>query len=68
MSATKAYSNSGARVLSLNNSRMPGWIGWSKYKMSFSGNTVHYVGNRYLQGWYPFEVWFDYKIVAERWM
>jgi len=66
MNAAKTTPNSGTRLFGLNDPRMPGWLGWSKYQMSFGGNTIHYVGNRYLQGWYPFEIWFDYKIVAER--
>ncbi len=65
LNASKSNPASGMRLFNLNDPRMPGWLGWSKYQMTFSGNTIHYVGNRYLQGWYPFEMWFDYKIVAE---
>jgi hypothetical protein len=67
MNNAKSYPSSGTSLygkVSMNDPRMPGWLGWTKYQMSFDGNTVHYVGNRYLEGWYPFDMWFDYKFVG----
>ncbi len=49
-------------VKSLNDSRFPGWLGWQKYSYSKYGINVHYVGNRFFPSWYPFSMWFDYKI------
>ena len=66
MNAAKRFPNSGESlygIVPMNDPVMPSWLGWTKYQMHFSGNTVHYVGNRYLNGWYPFDMWFDYKIV-----
>jgi hypothetical protein len=67
MNNAKSYPSSGTSLFGkvpMNDPRMPGWLGWTKYQMSFDGNTVHYVGNRYLDGWYPFDIWFDYKFVG----
>lgn len=67
--ASKKFPGSGYSLqgkVPMNDPRMPGWLGWTKYQMTFDGNTIHYVGNRYLNGWYPFDMWFDYKIVFER--
>lgn len=65
MNSAKRYPNSGKLLRSkmpMRDPRMPGWLGWTKYQTSFSGNTVHYVGNRYLNGWWsPNNIWFDYK-------
>ena len=47
-------------IKSLNDPRMPGWMGWQKYAMTtkaLSGNIqVHYVGNRVIP------IFFDFKI------
>ena len=40
----------------LNDSRMPGWLGWQKYSIAGDGVDIHYVGHRFLP------VRFDYKI------
>jgi hypothetical protein len=66
MNAAQKYPSSGTSLFGkvpMNDPRMPGWLGWTKYQMNFDGYTVHYVGNRYLEGWYPFGMWFDYKLV-----
>ncbi len=65
MNAAKKYPNSGTSLygkVPMRNPKMPGWLGWTKYQMSFDGNTVHYVGNRYFPKWYPFQMWYDFKL------
>ncbi len=65
MNAAKKYPNSGTSLygkVPMRDPKMPGWLGWTKYQMSFDGNTVHYVGNRYFPKWYPFQMWYDFKL------
>jgi len=41
---------------SLGDPRMPGWLGWQKFKQYVNGIEVHYDANKY----FPF--YFDFKI------
>ena len=63
MQAVVKNPNKGKAILSLKDSRMPGYLGWQKYasKVEFSSGLfyeIHYIGNKWLK-W--FGIWFDFK-------
>lgn len=50
--------------ITMHDPRMPGWLGWTKYQLSFplsdgTSITIHYVGNRYFPSW--LSPYFDFK-------
>ena len=58
MNLAKANANAGAVIMkSLKDPRMPGWLGWQKYQIKFSGTgvNIHYVGNKIIP------IFFDFK-------
>ena len=58
MNLAKANADAGEVIIkSLNDPRMPGWLGWQKYQINYPGTgiNIHYVGNKFIP------IFFDFK-------